>query len=147
MQHGSSRVYAILLLLQTLGIAIILWEGIPIYRRIVAGAAGQHVDSGALALAALAVGLVQGAYWLRLALVPGLKLPRNIFLSHLAVFVGRISFIFGTALFSTVLYYRLPELQLSFLRLVILVAVLFSMFCYALELERLGTALSGELRE
>ena len=92
--------------------------------------------------AATAVVLIQGAYWLRSTIVPSLKLRPNIFLSHVALFIGRVSFILGTALFTAIVYYRPPEIQLApLLQFVVFVTVLFSMFCYSLELERLGRTL------
>lgn len=91
----------------------------------------------------MAIVLIQGAYWTRMALVGELKLPRNAFLGHLAMFLARISLIFGTAFFTLVIYVRFPDLELSVVRLAVLFASLFSIFCYSLELERLGAALNG----
>ena len=84
---------------------------------------------------------MQGAYWLRTAIIPSLTLSANVFLSHIVLFVGRLSFLFGTALFTAVMYIRLPELEKSIPRLAVLVAVLFSMFCYSLDLEWLALQL------
>lgn len=97
-------------------------------------------------LALLGVGLIQGAYWLRTATITSLKLKPHLFFSHIALFVGRFSFIFGAALFTAIMYYRFPELEKSIPRFVVLVAVLFSIFCYALELEWLALELGGPLR-
>jgi hypothetical protein len=88
-----------------------------------------------LLLGTAAVVLIQISYWLRVSLIPTLALPRNAFLSHIALFFGRLSFILGAALFTVVMYYRFPELEKSIPRLLVLIGVLFSMFCYSLELE------------
>jgi hypothetical protein len=58
------------------------------------------------------------------------------------LFASRFSFIFGAALFTAIMYYRFPELEKSISRLALLVAVLFSIFCYSLELEWLALELS-----
>jgi hypothetical protein len=136
--------YALLLLVQTGAVAIILWQGIPVYRRILAGSFdGPNARPTALILATFAVVVIQGAYWFRVANIPSLQLPRHILLSHLVLFAGRFSFIFGAALFTAVMYLRFPELEKSILRAAVLVGVLFSMFCYSLELEWLAAELNG----
>ena len=113
MRHGRLWIYFFLLSVQTLGIALIVWEGVPVYRRVVAGSVGPHATADEMIGAATAVVLIQGAYWLRSTIVPSLKLRPNIFLSHVALFIGRVSFILGTALFTAIVYYRPPEIQLA----------------------------------
>jgi hypothetical protein len=67
-------------------------------------------------------------------------------LNHLFLFFGRLSFIFGSALFSVVIFRHLPELsrETDFLlmaqRGIIFVGCLFALFCTSLEVERLGQA-------
>jgi hypothetical protein len=144
MKHGRFRQYTLLLLVQTGGIAIILWQGVPVYRRILAGSLnGPAAGPTALMLAALAVIVIQGAYWFRVANIPSLQLPRHVLLSHSVLFLGRCSFIFGAALFAAVMYLRFPEFETSIPRAAVLVGVLFSIFCYSLELEWLATQLNG----
>jgi hypothetical protein len=64
---------------QTGAVAIILWQGIPVYRRILAGSFdGPNAGPTALILATFAVVVVQGAYWFRVATIPSLQLPRHI---------------------------------------------------------------------
>lgn len=91
---------------------------------------------------------MQGAYWYRLLQV---KIPfrgRSLILSHLFLFLGRLNFIFGSALFSVVLFRHVPELGpdadilLMARRGIMLVTSLFALFCFTLELERLATALA-----
>jgi hypothetical protein len=60
MRHGRILLYSLLLFVQTGGLAIILWQCAPIYRRILEGPEGLSVGSRELILAALAVGLMQG---------------------------------------------------------------------------------------
>lgn len=52
--------YLLLLTVQTVGLAIILSQGAPIYRRILAGSAGPSASPGTLALGLLGVGLIPG---------------------------------------------------------------------------------------
>jgi hypothetical protein len=68
------------------------------------------------------------------------------------LFVGRLSFIFREALFSAAFFRHLPELRrgadvlLTARRGVLLCGALFALFCFALELERLGQGLGSGQR-
>jgi hypothetical protein len=132
--------------MQTAGLAMIVWEGAPAYRRLLADADRPAATPEGLLLGTAAVVLIQISYWLRVSLIPTLALPRNVFLSHITLFFGRLRFILGAALF-TVMYYRFPELEKSIPRLLVLIGVLFSMFCYSLELEWLPLQLNGRPRD
>jgi hypothetical protein len=107
--------YLCLLLLQTFGSAVILWNGLPIYRRILL-APGQDayatLASSHWAIAAVLV--VQGAYWYRLMRVAVPPYGPHIVASHLLLFVSRLGFIFGAALFSAVFVRHLPEMTFTF---------------------------------
>ena len=90
---------------------------------------------------------MQSAYWYRIRRVPVSICKTNIVLGHAVLFLGRLSFIFGGALFSVTAFRRLPALEvlppihLLGIRGVLVFAVLFSLFCFALEIERIGNAL------
>jgi hypothetical protein len=89
---------------------------------------------------------MQVSYWYRLLHVPIPFRRSNVILNHVFLFLGRLSFIFGSALFSVVVFRHLPEMGrdadilLMSVRGVILVSSLFALFCTSLELERLGHA-------
>ncbi len=96
--------------------------------------------------------VMQVAYWYRLL---RLSIPfqgSNAILNHALLFVGHLSFIFGGALFSVVFFRHLPELHrgtdilLMARRGVLLCGALFALFCFTLELERLGLALGSGQR-
>jgi phosphotransferase system glucose/maltose/N-acetylglucosamine-specific IIC component len=59
------------------------------------------------------------------------------------LFSARLNFVFATGLFATIVFVRFPEIEFSWWRALVLLAVLFSMYCFTLELERLGQALMG----
>lgn len=90
--------------------------------------------------------VMQTSFWIRLHYVPIPSQRANIFLSHMFLFLGRLSFIFASALFSVVVFRHLPELgpetniHLMVQRGIIFVACLFALFCTSLEVERLGHA-------
>jgi hypothetical protein len=93
----------------------------------------------------------------QIAVNPGEQLPHDTFSDLVTVGScsscksrGRLSFIFGSALFSIVVFRHLPELGretdifLAARRGVILVGCLFALFCTSLEVERLGQAFEGD---
>jgi hypothetical protein len=89
---------------------------------------------------------MQIAFWYRLLHVPIPTLRPSPLLCHVFLFLGRLSFIFGSALFSVVVFRHLPELGqdtdvfLAVRRGIIFVACLFALFCSSLEVEKLGHA-------
>jgi hypothetical protein len=70
----------------------------------------------------------------------------NIFLNLVFLFLGRLSFIFGGALFAVVVLRHLPKLGrdvdvlLATERGIVFLGCLFALFCTSLEVERLGHA-------
>ena len=94
--------------------------------------------------------VMQIAFWCRVLLVPIPFRYPQIFLNHVFLFLGRLSFIFGSALFGIVVFRHMPELDasidilLSVKRGVILLGCLFALFCTSLEVERLGQAFESD---
>jgi hypothetical protein len=140
---GGLGWYFLLLAVQTAGAVIVLVNGVPIYRQMVAGAGRPEPHPGILWWAVAAVTLIQGAYWLRVRLNKALPAGGYTFIGHIAQFVGRLSFIFASSTFTVVFLARFEELSMPPQRVVMVLALLFSLFCYSLELERLARALHG----
>jgi len=138
----------LLLAVQTVSVLLLLWSATPIYRTILA-APGQKLEvmPGSPVVIVLSLVAFHGAYWYRLVRVPIVIGRHGMLLSHLAVFLGRLSFIFGGALFALVIYRHLPDLSQAVdpiqlvSRMLAMLAIQFSLFCYTLELERVGTAM------
>jgi hypothetical protein len=133
--------YWILFLGQTIGDATILSHLIPIFRRLVTSGLDEKPSTKILVLATLGVIIMQVCYWLDQYWFATLRLAYNPLLGHLILFLSRLNFIFAGAVFSAVYLVRFNELDISFWGLLILSIVLFSIFCYTLELERIGRAL------
>ena len=127
---------------QSVGAALILWHGIPLYRSLLAQPAHGRVPADVLILACVAVLCIQLAYWIGLSSYPRPAPPGHVLMGHLSLFFGRLSFVFTSALFSAVFLVNFPELRPAPHGLAVLFGVLFSMFCYSRELERLGQALA-----
>lgn len=142
--------YLLLLGLQTAAASLLFWTVFPTFQRIVMRSGQPQRLDASMVLAALAsVVVLQVCYWVRYRHVPVWAPLRSALLGHLLVFASRASFFFGGALFSAVVFRHIP--QLGFLpplgqglaEALGLLAVLFSLFCYSLELERLGRAIEG----
>ena len=89
---------------------------------------------------------MQVAYWYRLKCVAIPFRGPNAIVSHLFLFLGRLSFLFGGALFAVGFFRHLPALDADALlmRGLLLGGALFALFCLTLELERLGHALGAD---
>jgi hypothetical protein len=125
--------------LELAGMALILWDGLPIYRHLfVMERIGTDEDKAIMLVAAIAV---QVGYWRTFGFIPPFDIPKRVFLGHVLLFLSRLSFIFASSLFALV-FYRHPDL-LSFnpLNLLLFVGVLFSVFCFTRHLEAVGNLL------
>jgi hypothetical protein len=146
----SRAFYLLLLLIQLTGALFIVLAGLPEFGRLVAHPGEQSAyapyDSPATSVMII---VMQAAYWYRQQRVPLPSLGSNKILSHLFLFLGRLTFVFAGSLFAVVFFRHLPEIDpdvdiwLMVRRGLILVASLFAFFCATLELERLGRALGG----
>ena len=118
--------------------------------RIVADEVGvlHRIPVASLIALIAAMAVSQAAYWYRFSRI---ELPdwKRVFVGHCLGFASRLSFIFGGAMFSLFFLRHAPEL-VSFqtgvpllTRTAIMLAALFCLYCYALELDRLGARLQS----
>jgi hypothetical protein len=141
-KNGLVRGYPILFALEVAGAIIILWHGVPIYRRLLEGALAQEADLAVIAWAIVGSLLIQVPYWIStLKVFRLLAVPRHIFAGHVVIFLARLNFVFVGGLFSAVVIVRAADLEFVPWRAALLAGVLFSMFCFSIELERLGKLL------
>jgi hypothetical protein len=143
-----TRRYAILLAAQTLCALIMLFNIHASFRLLIENIGTPHLSTRlSIVQLLLAAALGQACYWYRLHRVALPAIRRNLPLGHLLAFASRIGFIFGSALFSVYFLRHAPVVELSIADLVwrgsLLLAILFSLYCYTLELERLGSALQA----
>jgi hypothetical protein len=142
--------YFFLLGAQTVAVAWIFWFVLPIFRQFL-NDIGREQDLGLwdeLAIAGGAI-ILQALYWVRLHFLRVWTPIRNMFVAHVIKFASRASFFFGGAFFSTIFFRHIPELDAlppigqGLARVTLVLAVLFSLFCYSLELDRLGHAMEA----
>jgi hypothetical protein len=151
--YGSRHkvTYLFLFAVQSCGSAFIVWNDLPAFTQLLRNPGQQlaEVPYDNYEMVAILVAM-QAAYWYRLTNVAVPFAGSRLVLSHVFLFLGRLSFIFGSGLFSIVLFRHLPALDqdvdilLGARRGVLLVVSLFALFCTTLELERLGKALGDD---
>ncbi|CAN7312243.1 hypothetical protein [Bosea sp. LjRoot237] len=146
--------YTLLLLVQTACALVILFYIHAIFRILVAHIGEQQsLPSEILAQVIVAALLGQFCYWTRLYRLPVPRGFRNLALGHLLAFAARLGAIGGGALASIYFLRHLPELTKladSFTlvwRSGLLLAIVFALYCYTLELERLAAAWQAEPEE
>ena len=127
---------------------------IPIFQQVVSRL-GETLDIGAETVVAVSSGAItlQCCYWVRFLWVSVPTPYHNVVVAHLLMFASRASFFFGGALFSAVFFRHVPDLATfppiaeGLVRVTALFGCLFALFCYSLELERLGRAFAGRHRD
>jgi hypothetical protein len=149
-EHPKAAIYLFVLAVQIFGSFILVWQQLPEFRQVAANPGEQlprDTFSDLVSVGVLTV--MQISFWYRQLYVPIPFRRSNMILNHVFLFLGRLSFIFGSALFSVVVFRHLPELGneidifLTVKRGIILIGCLFALFCASLEVERLAQAFDG----
>jgi hypothetical protein len=145
--------YLLLLAIQILGTLIFIWQELPEFHQLLSSPGEQLPKDIYSDLTIFGIFcMMQISFWYRVLYVPIPFRRPNLFLNHVFLFFGRLSFIFGGALFSVVVFRHLPkmgrdaDLLLATERGVIFVGCLFALFCTSLEVERLGQAFEDRSR-
>ena len=143
----KTGIYLLLLAIQIVGALIFIWQTLPEFRQVALNPGEQLPRDGWSDLTSFSLLCVmQAAFWCRVLLVPIPFRHPNLILNHILLFLGKLSFIFGSALFGVAVFRHLPELDRSVdillmtKRGVIFTGCLFALFCTSLEVERLGQA-------
>lgn len=145
---SNARRYALLLAVQTLCAAIVLFNIHASFRLLIENIGTPNLSTRlSIVQLLLAAAAGQACYWYRVNQLALPAIRRNLPLGHLLAFASRIGFIFGSALFSVYFLRHAPVVDLSAANLIwrgtLLLAILFALYCYTLELERLGAALQA----
>jgi hypothetical protein len=148
--RAQTPLYLLLLAIQIIGAITFVWQQLPEFRHVVLNPGEQlPKDASSDLTTAGILFIMQISFWVRLLRIPIPSRRSNVFLNHLFLFLGRLSFIFGSALFSVVVFRHVPELgrDTDFLLMArrgfLFVGCLFALFCTSLEVERLGQAFEG----
>ena len=133
-------VFWCLIAAEAAGSQAILWNGLPIYRRLLSSGA-DGASSKDFVLATIVVIVMQAAHWAAFRLRPQLRFRRNVLLGHVLVFIGELSLFFVNSLAVVILLDRGAELDFVLWKVLILVAILFAICTYKDQLSRLGDSI------
>ena len=133
--------YPLLLGVQTIGVVLLYAHIGPLFRQLVGDPTTYETRTETRIWSISAIALIQIGYWLRYRLRPAPPKFINAFVGHLIVFTGRLVFILATAGFSFVFILQKLASQLPLVGYGITLAVVFSLFCYMQELQRLGESM------
>ena len=136
--------YPALLAAQTAGAFVLLWNAVPLYRQVLADPAAHVVRNENLVWGLSSIALLQAGYWISYRIRPTLPRFVNPLLGHIILFFARLSFVFATSVFGFLFIMEKPGFHIPVSRYVITLLGLFALYCYMLELERLGRAFLGQ---
>jgi hypothetical protein len=146
-EQPKTKLYLLLLGIQIFGAFVFIWQELPEFRQVAVSPGNQLPRDDFSDLMTIGIFcLMQISFWYRVQYIPIPFRRPNMFLNLMFLFLGRLSFIFASALFSVVVFRHLPALDhgtdilLAGRRGMILVGCLFALFCTSLEVERLGQA-------
>lgn len=142
--------YFCLLALQTAAASFLFWVVFPLFRQMILRL-GEPQEISRVVDAEILLGalLLNCAYFARYRWIDVHAPFRSVLVGHLVQFASRISFFFGGALFSALFFRHLPELERfpsleeALPRGALILCVLFALFCYSLEIDRLGRAIEA----
>ena len=138
----KSRRYLFLFGLQTLGAVVLFGHVLPLYRYAVAHSAAYEAhDVDVLIWPSAASFLMQVGFWTRYHLHLPFPQFRNALIGYVIWFLSRLSFLLWTAVFGFVFINPRPEFHLPVDRHLLMLAWLFSFFCYTQEVENLAKSL------
>ncbi|RDJ27259.1 hypothetical protein DWF00_09755 [Bosea caraganae] len=144
----TNAVYIGLLIVQTAAATFLFWVVFPLFRQLIARL-GEPQEVSVSVEVQIIVGtlVLHCAYWVRYRWIAVTAPFHSAFIGHVVQFASRTSFFFGGALFSALFFRHLPELEAfptiaeALTRGLVVIWVLFALFCYSLELDRLGKAI------
>lgn len=104
--------YTSLLAVQIAGAMFFIWKALPAFNQLMRNPGEQlpYIPYDDLTTIGI-LSAMQVAYWYRLRRIPIPFQGPSVILSHLFSFFGRLSFIFGAALFAVVFFRHLPALD------------------------------------
>lgn len=127
--------------MQTIGVILFYWKGLPLYRQVSANPSTYESQLGTRMWTLLAIALTQVGYWTGYQVRPALPYFSNAVLGHVVQLWARLSFTLATSVFSLVFIAKKLNLHLSASGYIFAIVGLFSLFCYMQETQRLGNTI------
>jgi hypothetical protein len=141
---GGRWRFTVLFGMQTIGAVILFWNAVPLYQQTLADPASHEAGTEHLTWALSSIALMQIGYWLSHRTRPPLPQFTNALLGHVLLFLTRMSFVFATSVFGFLFITQKPGFHIPAFRYIVTLLGLFALYCYVLELERLGRTLLGQ---
>jgi len=141
-EFAKRNSYWLRLAAQSASVIVILYQGVPLYQQLTVEISAPP-DRTSLLWGLAAALAIQIAHWAGKDDFPQHIPFANLLLGTVVQFLARLSFIYASAMFSIVIFVRSNKMDLVFWHIVLLFIVMFSMFCYSNELERLGRAIAA----
>lgn len=139
---GPSRWrYSLLFGLQTIGAVQLILGVIPDFKLVLTDPSLFEARTGILVWSLWSIVLIQAGHWLSYRIPPPFTIRQGL-LSDVVIFLGRMAFVFATAVF-TLVFMETPRGHMPVFWYVVTILGLFSLYCYGEELERLGKRLAG----
>ena len=138
MRVNSAKWYWSLFAIESAGMAAILYEALPVYRKLVNETAEKHPGRPVLIPILCIVVMMQTCYWMKFRKRPAIGRIDHPLVGHLFLFLSRLSFIFAGSLLSLTLFRQVYGFREALPGLLVLFAATFAQFCYARELEMLA---------
>ncbi len=142
--RSRQSIYWLLLAIQSVGALIVLAKGVPFYRQLESDFANHQPHSGIIWWGVASCMLIQGGYWLRVWLNSPFPSLKNIVLGHVIAFIAQLSFILASSVFAVVFFVHFDKLSLPFHRTCMMMILLFSLYCWSQELERLANSMRSK---
>lgn len=150
MKAEKKLLYLALLAVQSAAASFLFVVVFPLFRQVI-DRLGEPQQVSLLVEIKVILGtlVLHCAYWTRYRWVAVPAPFRSALAGHVLQFAGRVSFFFGGALFSALFFRHVPELQAlppfgeGLIKSLLVAWMLFALFCYSLELDRLGKAVEG----
>jgi len=144
---GVRRAYFLYFAVENLGVLFFYLRALPHFRQTAANPKVYQPLGDAWWWSLIVIALIQFGYWGCFRLQSAMPKVSSAFLGHVLLFYARLVFLLPSAYYTfTFLYYRL-ESGVPVERRIMLIAVLFSLFCYMLQVQRMGNVLISRKEE
>lgn len=135
--------YSLLIGMQTIGAVQLILGVIPDLKQVLTDSSLFSARTGVLLWSLWSITLIQAGHWLSYR-IPAPFAVRQGLLSDAVIFLGRIAFVFATAVFALVFLTEKPGFHMPVFWYVVTILGLFSLYCYGEDLERLGKRIAGQ---
>jgi hypothetical protein len=139
---GGRWLYPVLLALQTSGAVLAYWKGLPLYREAVNDPAIYEARTDTRVWSLCAIVLIQAGFWICYRVRPALPRFVRPVLGQVVQFLALLVFTLATSVFGFVFLMQKLATRMPAVGYVLTLMLLFSLFCYRQELQRLGKHLA-----